>query len=114
MSDGSLIQTKYVKRIENFAVTSSRGMALVITGIVGIVGAVLFPIAVESYKDADIMGLHFETRLAVKNVIFAVGCILVSLLGLVDISEEKKLLQESKLKSEYYLDSDGNWSSSEK
>jgi len=112
MFDGKQLPTTYVKRQKRFYATEIRwAIVLVILG--------LFTFSLASLPELiKIFLFSNEGFIAERNnaynmlvniiiVIFSPAC-------LAQILKYRGILKETQLKSEYYLDSDGNWSSSEK
>ena len=111
LSDGQQIKTKYVKRLEKFGATRYSVAQFILLSVFCVLGFVFFPDAIESLKLAK---SHLEGRWALSYIGMCLLGIFYFLVFGGNIMRHDVYLQESKLKSEYYLDSDGNWSSSEK
>lgn len=108
---GKQIKSKYVKRLEKFA-TGYKWMLTIIAFIICLISIILFPDGVEKYREA-VENCSGTNSASAQCALCFMG-VMFFIFTLSDVTKEEGILQESKLKSEYYLDSDGNWSSSEK
>lgn len=112
MSDGRQLPTTYVKRQKRFYATEIRwAILLVILGLFAFSWANL-PEYIKKVLFLD--EGYFGDRANVGNLIFILIGIIFLPACLAQILKYRGILKENQLKSEYYLDSDGNWSSSEK
>ena len=108
LKNGNIITTKYVKRKSNFHTGVYKLLIFVITMIMVLISYYWLPICwEETFHFANPDKAHIICVWAIPLFDFA---LLPFLTGVIS---GKDILPESKLKSEYYLDSDGNWSSSE-
>lgn len=110
-ADGRQIETKYIKRLEDFGVRGYKILEFIFYSIWCVLGIKFFPNAIESLKMA---GSHLEGKGALTVLFMCVLGVFLFICFVYGFISGNGYLQESKLKSEYYLDSDGNWSSSEK
>lgn len=101
-----------MKRLEKFAATGYKWMLTIIAFIICLISIILFPDGVEKYREA--VENCSGTNSALAQCALCFMGVMFFIFTLSDVTKKEGILQESKLKSEYYLDSDGNWSSSEK
>ena len=106
LSDGRQMETTYIKRKKSFHVKEFRWFVLLILLLLFVYAIVDFQNAVKKASDG---GMYSSADFYMYIMIIILNPVLFSA-----TIKYKDMLKESKLKSEYYLDSDGNWSSSEK